>query len=100
MSGDKFVILCDQNDASSAERDVTHLARRVADLLSAPFLISGISIRFSASVGLATRRLTEPAGSVLNRADRALLDAQAAGKARWVKAPEVVEADEQSASEA
>jgi diguanylate cyclase (GGDEF)-like protein len=50
ISGDEFVILCEELDR---DEQVQVVASRVVDSLGTPFLISGIDVQTSASVGIA-----------------------------------------------
>ena len=77
MAGDEFVVLCeDMNNAA----DGMILARRITDALSAPFLLDGVEVAVTASVGIAFAGPgDEVPDGVLNDADEAMYQAKRAG---------------------
>jgi diguanylate cyclase (GGDEF)-like protein len=79
LSGDEFVILCeDLDDANQAEV----VAKRVADTLAPPFDLSGYRLEMTASVGLAFSGSGEDIpGTLLRDADFAMYQAKESGGA-------------------
>ena len=79
LSGDEFVILCEELDAES---QAELIAGRVVDVLAAPFALAGVSVRVSASVGIAFTGLGEHVPEQLLRdADVAMYRAKRHGGA-------------------
>jgi len=81
MGGDEFTVLVEQY---RTERDLAVIASRVIADLSAPFQIDGVSVRISASIGIATSEHGyDVSEGILRDADAALYRAKEAGKARF-----------------
>lgn len=82
IGGDEFAVLCRWIRAEAAET----IAVRVLDALNQPFDVDGVRMPGGASIGLTvgTRRSTGP--ELLDRADRALMQAKAGGKRRLARA--------------
>jgi diguanylate cyclase (GGDEF)-like protein len=80
LGGDEFVVIVDS--VKSAD-EALFLVRKIQHQLSAPFFLSGAaSFEATASIGVALLRDTDHSGSVLlKRADEALYQAKAAGRA-------------------
>ncbi len=80
LGGDEFAaLLRDVPDDESARRT----AQRIADSLSRPVTVAGVTLDSGASVGLAIARTPAEYDSLLRRADTALYTAKAAGKGNW-----------------
>jgi diguanylate cyclase (GGDEF)-like protein len=76
-SGDEFVILC-EDLASEAEAD--QIVERLKATLSRPFVLSGVELPVTASIGLAFTGQAGPSAlDVLNAADMAMYEAKRAG---------------------
>jgi diguanylate cyclase (GGDEF)-like protein len=69
MSGDEFVLLCEDLDHES---DAEMIAMRIVDALTVPFVLGGVEVAISASVGVAF------AGRGENMSDQLLQDADMA----------------------
>lgn len=84
LSGDEFVIMLEEiEDAGSASAVADHIAQNVAR----PFEMFGHPHTLSTSIGIAVRRRMEnDVDELLRRADHALYEAKAAGRARCVVA--------------
>ena len=81
ISGDEFVILCED-----LERDeqVEAVASRVVDALGAPFMISGVGVEISASVGIAFASQTNhDPEQLLHAADAAMYQVKRKGGASY-----------------
>jgi diguanylate cyclase (GGDEF)-like protein len=80
-SGDEFLILLDN---IQDQRDTTHTAEQVQQILSLPFNLDGHEVYVSVSIGIAlgSRRYNAPE-HLLQDADTALHRAKAQGKARY-----------------
>ena len=79
LGGDEFGILLEGVVGDGAEI----AARRILDVLTAPFSISGKEIFVSASIGLASGRGLTNAHELLRDADAAMYAAKANGKGRY-----------------
>lgn len=75
MSGDEFVIFCEDLDASA---QVDAIAARVGAAVAAPFVLSGVEIDVTASVGIAFWR-EQSAEQLLHDADTAMYQAKRKG---------------------
>ena len=80
LAGDEFLILCeDLDDASQVEP----LAARIDEALGRPFVLSGIEVEMSASVGIAFAGPSDEVPErVLQNADTAMYQAKRRGGAR------------------
>ena len=90
LGGDEFAILAEQITDPAHARTV---AAHVVQALQPPFDVDGRQARLTASVGLTThcpRTAVAGVQEILFRADQAMYDAKAAGKDRFVIAPEPV----------
>jgi diguanylate cyclase (GGDEF)-like protein len=76
IGGDEFAILLTGEAPESAEDVAGRLLERIAE----PIRTEGHTVTVGASIGLATRRGTEPLAALLRRADTAMYVAKAAGK--------------------
>ena len=82
LGGDEFVIIC-PSVAPTRRGQATDMAAGVLDELNRPFLLDGVPIRVSASVGIA---FSEPGLKPLDlvaRSDAAMYTAKRNGKNRW-----------------
>jgi len=80
MSGDEFVILCEDLDDSA---EVDAIAARVVAAVSAPFVLSAVKVDVTASVGIAfSGRGDELSEQLLRDADTAMYQAKRGGGAR------------------
>jgi diguanylate cyclase (GGDEF)-like protein len=80
LAGDEFVILCEELDAAS---QVEALATRIDTALSAAFVLSGIEVQISASVGIAfAGRGDDVPEQILQDADTAMYQAKRKGGGR------------------
>lgn len=89
IGGDEFIMLI---AGIGAPKDVTQPAGKVLQSLSEPFEFCDVTVKISASIGVAFYPLgAEDAESLLERADSALYVAKSAGKNRyhWAEAPAV-----------
>jgi diguanylate cyclase (GGDEF)-like protein len=81
ISGDEFVILCEELDR---DEQVEVVASRVVDALGMPFVISGIDIEISASVGIAFASQTNhDPEQLLHAADAAMYQVKRRGGATY-----------------
>ncbi len=81
ISGDEFVILCEELDRDEQAQVV---ASRVVDCLGMPFLISGINVQISASVGIAFASQTNhDPEQLLHAADAAMYQVKRKGGANY-----------------
>lgn len=80
LAGDEFVVMCeDLDDAAQVEP----LTDRIGAALSAPFVLLGVEVRLSASVGIAfAGQGGELSEQVLQDADTAMYEAKRGGGAR------------------
>ena len=80
MSGDEFVILCEDLDAR-AQADL--IAERIGSVLTAPFVLSGVEVEVTASVGVAfSGPGAQLSDQLLSDADAAMYQAKRNGGAR------------------
>jgi diguanylate cyclase (GGDEF)-like protein len=80
MSGDEFVVLCEDLDAP---RGVEVIAHRIDAAFEAPFVVSGTEIAVTASTGIAfSRRGDQLSEQVLDDADTAMYQAKRRGGGR------------------
>jgi diguanylate cyclase (GGDEF)-like protein len=80
VGSDEFVVLIPLQETHGAEQ----IASRILIEIEAPLLIDGILIHPSASIGIAWSRGEDDPGTLLERADRAMLDAKRQGGNRFV----------------
>jgi diguanylate cyclase (GGDEF)-like protein len=80
ISGDEFVILCEDLDATA---EIEDLAARIQVTLETPFILEGIEVDASASVGIAySGRGDQLSEQILRNADTAMYQAKRKGGAR------------------
>lgn len=81
FAGDEFVILV---TGKSSEDDVTHVARRLINSLSEPFMIDQSQIQIGASVGIAAlSHGASSASDTLKYADMAMYEAKSHGRGTY-----------------
>ena len=81
LGGDEFAILLED---VQHERDVVELTERVQRQLQRPFVLDGIEITISASIGITHSRFGyESADQIVRDADIAMYKAKSLGKARY-----------------
>jgi diguanylate cyclase (GGDEF)-like protein len=79
MSGDEFVILCEDLDTAA---EIDAIAARVVDAIATPFDLSGVKVEISASVGIAySGRGDNLSSQLLVDADAAMYQAKRGGGA-------------------
>lgn len=82
LSGDEFAVMVNDVDPETA----TEIGQRVIDTVARP-LPGGIGpVAVTVSVGLARHHTREPAETVIDRADRAMLTAKRTGRGRLITA--------------
>ncbi|MGQ3055280.1 MAG: diguanylate cyclase domain-containing protein [Roseateles sp.] len=98
MGGDEFVLVLNQ---SGGLRDEKHALNRLLDSFAAPVTLpDGAEVRVGVSIGVAIYPLHgREAGTLISRADHALLAGKRAGKGRWVAWEPSVEADAAAAAQ-
>ncbi len=80
LAGDEFVVLCEDLETTS---QVEPLATRIDEALGRPFVLSGIEVQVSASVGIAfAGRGDDVPEQILQDADTAMYQAKRRGGAR------------------
>jgi diguanylate cyclase (GGDEF)-like protein len=83
MSGDEFVVLCENLDGRSevaVRRQVDGIAGRIGAAIASPFVLSGVEVGVTASVGIAlSGPRTEPSEQLLVDADAAMYQAKRKG---------------------
>lgn len=80
VGSDEFVVMMRAQEEPGAEQ----IAERILLEIEQPLLIDGILIHPSASIGLAWSRVNDDPGALLERADRAMIDAKQQGGNRFV----------------
>lgn len=80
MGGDEFVVLSPALSPETAQ----HSAQRLLNAVELPVAIRGIQVRPSASIGIARSEPRDSAAHLLERADRAMIDAKRHGGKRFV----------------
>lgn len=82
LGGDEFALLIEGVDGAI---EAEHVARRVLDVLRAPFTVSGTSVTVRASLGIAVADSSDAnATSLMRQADVAMYVAKGAGRNRYV----------------
>ena len=80
LSGDEFVILCEDLDKPA---EIDAIAARVVDAIATPFVLSGVKVEVTASVGIAySGRGDHLSSQLLQDADTAMYQAKRSGGAR------------------
>jgi diguanylate cyclase (GGDEF)-like protein len=80
MSGDEFVILCEDLDKPA---EIEAIAARVVDAIARPFVLGGVKVEVTASVGIAySGRGDLLSNQLLQDADTAMYQAKRSGGAR------------------
>jgi diguanylate cyclase (GGDEF)-like protein len=80
MGGDEFVVLCeDVSDRAAA----SGLAQRILDAVEQPITCGQVAVAVSTSIGIAFAEIADTAELILQRADTALYQAKASGRARF-----------------
>ena len=80
LSGDEFVILCEDLNESA---EVDAIAARVVAAMAVPFVLSGVAVNVTASVGIAfSGRGDQLSEQILQDADTAMYQAKRKGGAR------------------
>ncbi len=83
VGGDEFVVLLPRIPAAD-ESEATAVAARCLDALEQPFVVAGHRVSVGASIGVAVAGpLDTTLDDLVNRADRAMYQAKAAGRARY-----------------
>lgn len=80
LGGDEFAVIAEH---AGADPDVERVARRVLDLLSAPHPVGDAGAVATPSIGIAFHRPGEAPETFRARADAAMYEAKASGKARF-----------------
>jgi diguanylate cyclase (GGDEF)-like protein/PAS domain S-box-containing protein len=83
IGGDEFAVLCERLGHPD---DAGVVAARLLDALSSPILLDGHEITITASIGVAPLTGSDKSEVALARADLAMREAKARGRARWVYA--------------
>jgi len=81
LGGDEFAVLL---EGIATLTEVGHLADALVDTLGLPFILDGVEVRVSASIGVAFSTSDAGAEALLSNADIAMYHAKAAGKNRHV----------------
>jgi diguanylate cyclase (GGDEF)-like protein len=89
FGGDEFTVLCDE---ISGERDAVLIAERVAEAVSAPFLLDETEAFLTASSGIALAGAETRAEALIRDADAAMYRAKEKGRARYELFDEVMRA--------
>jgi diguanylate cyclase (GGDEF)-like protein/PAS domain S-box-containing protein len=92
LGGDEFGILLEAID----EAEVTHLAERIQQSLRLPFTIEGHEVVSSASIGIILGQHIVDPEDLLRRADMAMYQSKAQGKARYTLFDEAMHANVQA----
>lgn len=85
MSGDEFVLLCENlpDTGAATTRDLlTGVTDRLMDALASPVTVHGVPARLSASAGVAVATATSTTSSLLREADAAMYRAKTTGPGR------------------
>lgn len=90
LAGDEFALLLPEVGTEEAAEAV---ARTIVRCFDRPFLVEGHELDVTASVGVAVQQdLSEAAGDLVRRADRAMYDAKQTGRNRAATSARYVEA--------
>ena len=80
LGGDEFMVLVEYApNAAAGER----MARRILAAMRAPFLVEGLELPVSASIGIGLLRPVSTGTALMQLADRALYDAKSRGRDTW-----------------
>jgi diguanylate cyclase (GGDEF)-like protein/PAS domain S-box-containing protein len=93
LGGDEFAILLEGVD----ESEIKQLAERIQDALRLPFTLEGHEVVTSASIGIIVAHETADTEDLLRRADMAMYQSKAKGKARYTFFDEAMHAHLQDA---
>jgi len=77
IGGDEFVVLM---EGTFTEVQLEQLARKIVEVVEAPFTVDGNELRTSTSIGVATCPPWKPWEELLHCADSAMYEAKSAGK--------------------
>ena len=80
FGGDEFAVLL---EGIAAPSDATRVAGRILEVLRDPFVVEGHEIYVSASIGLVAATSRDRPEDLLRKADVAMYEAKAKGKARY-----------------
>jgi diguanylate cyclase (GGDEF)-like protein len=80
LGGDELVALCE--DLGSAD-DAVFVAGRLMGAFTQPFVVAGVEVSVSASIGVAMARAGVSPEQLLRRADRAMYRAKSSGRAQF-----------------
>lgn len=83
LGGDEFALLIDHRDSTGHHDGLGRaidLAQRVLDAISAPVTATGVSVRISASIGVAVAGADSSTSSLLHDADLAMYAAKRSGR--------------------
>ena len=90
FGGDEFTVFRPRGGSRrSAERDAT----AILNTLGKPFLLKGETMRVNASIGVVIAGADDDLATLLTRADLALYQAKANGKAQWSMFQDVMDVD-------
>ena len=82
LAGDEFVVIL---EGLQSPAEASHVAAKLVDVIRAPMRVGGIELQVTTSVGVACwGGVGDGADDMLERADRALYRAKAAGRNRCV----------------
>ena len=82
IGGDEFVVVL---EGSAGRDEACAVARRLAEVLAAPYQIGGQVVHSSVSIGIVTsEHSANDANTVMRDADTAMYEAKRSGRARWV----------------
>jgi diguanylate cyclase (GGDEF)-like protein len=81
LGGDEFVVVAEAIGDTDAALE---LAERIRAALAQPYLVAGVDVVCTASIGVAQPRAGQLPQEILREADRAMYRAKDLGKNRWV----------------
>ena len=84
LGGDEFVILM---EGYFSHRQLEQLARKIVDVVEAPFNIDGRVVEMSTSIGISTFPPSTSWEELLSSADAAMYEAKSIGRGAFVVAP-------------